>query len=649
MISVIISVSISLSIPQVISGTEEYLSNQASKINGGDLKIIESFTSNTFDKKLNELKKTNLEIKESLVYSLNLNYKSNRLYCQLLVGDYNLEPNEIIIYKDIADKLKLNVNDEIELMNQTYIIKGIDNNAFGVDQTSEMFGYCKVSAYNTVNNIPITKIVYINGDNIEKVKEDLMKIEPNFSFTTIKDQNDLIKEKLNVNIVALSTLNTMSVIMSILSILSSIIMIIIDRQKDIAIMKLISIKSKAIRKAFRFELKSFLLIPLIIGALTSIPIAKYLLTLKNVETEHNYLMYVVLGFVFYAIIYSVFINIATGTILEIKPLTVIRDEKVSYKKSFIKIGVQSVLFTILAMILYAMYIGKGASLISSFIIIAFIFIFFIITLLFIKILLMFKFKNNLITYTFKNIKSNSFSFTLTVLSIALTLWFILFGFSMETTIKESYNSGIQEKISYQYMMVSDDVIKAEDELNNSTDVNGYTKLNREIGTFISSDNNIKITVILCNINKDKYDQKFNVIRGQDLFEGLENDVLISENFSNQINKKIGEKLNVWINEEVISLNIIGIYESGGVNDNFILKAMNGKEPNKNILFLVNADNENFMQNLKNASIVNIDIMGLAILKMINEFLIVFKFLCFICIIASILFNLNMIYMNYING
>mgnify|MGYP000940286681 CR=1 FL=1 len=162
LVSVIISVGISLSIPQVIAGTEKYLNAQASEINGGDLKIIEPYLSSKFDSKIEELEIEGYKINNITGYSININYKNNRLFCQLLVGDYDLEDDEVILYKDIADKLNVAVGDTITLFDQPYIIKAIDAGPFGVDQTSEMFGYCKVSKDPTTNNLPTIKIVIIN-------------------------------------------------------------------------------------------------------------------------------------------------------------------------------------------------------------------------------------------------------------------------------------------------------------------------------------------------------------------------------------------------------------------------------------------------------------------------------------------------------
>jgi putative ABC transport system permease protein len=649
MVSVILTVGISLSIPQVISGMEEYLTGQAKEMNQGDLKIITAFSSQPFDTRVEELQADGYEVSVSEVYSISVKYHSNKLFCQLLVGDYELGAEEILLSKEIAAKLGLGVGDSLTIMDQSYLITGVEQGAYGVDATSEMFGYVKVSEFDSYNLLATTRIFYLKGTDIDRVKEELSELVPQYTYTTVADQEENTRQKLNMNLLALSTLNTMSILMSILSTISTIVMIIIERQKDIAIMKLISIGNRSIMKAFRAELKLMLLVPLAIGSCLSIPLAQYLLQLKQVKIERYHFEYAILGFVLYAFIYFIFVNIATGVIGAIKPLSVLKNEKVSWKKAVIRIVFSSFLFTLISLIGYSIFIGKGSAMVSSFAIIIFILIFFLITLLIIRLAVTFKPRNQMLRYTVKSLRSNSFSFALTVLSIALTIWFVLFGFSMETTCKESYNSSVQDKISYNYMMVSDDVAGSELELNSYKDVEGYTKLSREIGTYYNEVDSSGRAIILCGIDKEFYTQQFALLEGEDVFEGSEQEILISDKFSGQVEKSVGDTLELLVNNRKESYRIKGIYESGGVNDNFILKARGREASWQNVLFLIKADTEDFLTDIKDASFVDINVMGEAILKMLNDFLLVFKYLCGICIVAAILFNSNMIYMNHCNS
>jgi putative ABC transport system permease protein len=343
------------------------------------------------------------------------------------------------------------------------------------------------------------------------------------------------------------------------------------------------------------------------------------------------------------------LNSATGVIGAIKPLSVLKNEKVSWKKAVIRIVFSSLLFTLISLIGYSVFIGKGSAMISSIVILVLILIFFLITLLIIRLAVAFEPRNQMLRYTVKSLRSNSFSFALTVLSIALTIWFVLFGFSMETTCKESYNNSVQDKINYNYMMVSDDVSGSEMELDAYEDVQGYTKLSRTIGTYYNEIDASGRAIILCGIDRDYYSQQYILLEGEDIFEGSEQEILISDKFSEQVDQGVGDTLELLVNQQKVSYGIKGIYESGGVNDNFILKERAEEDTWQNVLFLVKADSEDFLTEIKDASFVDINVMGEALLRMLNDFLLVFKYLCGICIIAAILFNSNMIYMNHSNN
>ncbi|KGE19786.1 hypothetical protein [Paenibacillus wynnii] len=649
MLSVAIAVSISLAIPQIISETDRYLTGQVEELNGADLKIEATYASSAFDQKLDELKDKGLQVNKQSAFSTNFKQGDGQVFGSLIIGDFGLQENEIILYASLADELNIKQSDQVSIGSQTYTVKDIENIAKGVDGQSEMIGYGKVSYYQLSNEIPSIILTLINGKDIDKVKTELKNIEPGYTYFTIDDKKKAIQEELNTNAATLNILNTMSYMMTILSVLSSIFMIIVHRQQDIAIMRMLSIRMKSIKKALRMELYLVFVFPVLLGSAASIPMARQLLLsngIRNTIIDSAVMGKVFAGFLLYLVIYFIFINIATKALEAISPMFVIRGDAVSWKKSKRKIAWLSVLFSLLTMVIYTIYLGRGSALLSSILIVVCIAVFFVVTLLCIQLLSSLPIKNKLFMYTAKSIKANRYAFVITILSLTLTSLFLLIGYTLEKTVRDSYTAGIEQKVNYNYLVVSDEPAKLENALKESPEVKGYTKLYRHAGTILNNKDSLKSAQI-CDINESDYKIKFKILEGEDVFEGSANDVLISAAFSDQVQVKLGETLKMELNGSVENYRVKGIYEAGQVNQTFILRpAVN--ETQGSSLFLVKANSSNFKDSLSNVSLMHISIMGMSIMKRMQDFLSIFKWLCWICIFSSILFNLNIIYMNYLN-
>ncbi|WP_156417412.1 hypothetical protein [Paenibacillus etheri] len=649
MLSVVIAVSISLAIPQIISETEHFLTGQVEELNGADLKVEATYASSAYDRKLDELKTDGLQISKQSAFSTTFKHDESEILGSLIIGDFGLQEDEIILFAPLAEELNIKQADQVSIGNQTYTVKDIESTSRAVDGQSEMIGYGKVSFYPLTNEMPNNFITLINGDRIDEVKSELKTIEPGYTYSTIEDKKQEIQTELNTNATTLNILNTMSYIMTILSVLSGIFMIIVQRQQDIAIMRLLSIRMKSIKKALRMELYLVFIIPVLLGSIASIPLARQLLVrsgIHNTEYDSSLIGRVLAGFLLFLLIYFIFINIATKALEAIHPLFVIRGDNISWKASKRKVTWLSVLFALLTLVVYAVYLGRGSALLSSIVIVAYIGFFFVITLWCIKLLSSLPLKNKLVHYTAKNIKANRYAFVITVLSLTLTSLFLLVGYTLEKTVRDSYTAGVEQKLNYNYLAVSDDPAKLENALKESAEVDGYTKLYRQSGTLLTAQGSSKSAQI-CSINEDDYHIKYKILEGEDVFQGSADDVLISSAFSEQIEVKVGGTLKLELDGATKNYRVKGIYEAGQVNPAFILKpAVN--ESKGSLLFLVKADSSSFKENVSGVSLMHISIMGMAIMKRMADFLTIFKWLCWICIFSSVLFNLNLIYMNYLN-
>lgn len=645
MISIIVAVAISLSIPQIIFEEEHYYSDNALILNGGELKVEAPYLSSEFEEKIDSLSDNEIKVKKFTVLTTSYKKNANRFLGSLIIGDYGLKENEIILYKGLADELNVRKNDKITFGTNSYVVKEIEKTANGVDSQSELIGYGKVSSYDMDNLTPSKTVILIECNDGTALKEDLKKIESGYSYSTVADKMDSMQDELNMNATTLNILNTMSYLMTILSVISGIFLIIVQRQKEIAIMRMLSIRTKSIKKAMRYELYIMIFIPVLLGSILSNPLAGVLLRTNGIIDQglsSEVIQILISGFLLFTAIYYMFIRIATIAINAISPLFVTRNDMLSWKKSKSKIVKLSLLFIVMTLCLYSIYLGRGSALISSLAILLFVMIFFILTVIIINIVSVLPIKTKLFVYTIKNIKSNKYSFVFIILSLSLTIWFLLIGFTLEKTIRDSYTAGVEQKVNYNYIVADNNPENLSKILSESSDVTAFTKVYRSIGMLITGEEELNL-VQVSEIRQDNYKVQFNIVKGEELFAGSDDEVLISSEFSEQMKYDIGDIVKIRINDKINEYKIKGIYEAGGINQAMIIKPYVGAEESK-AMFLVESQTGNFEKKLEDASIMHISTMGLAIMNRISQFLLIFKWLCLICIFSSLLFNLNLMYM-----
>lgn len=648
MFSIGVAVSISVSIPQIVVETGRAMTGQVAKLNGADLQIIADYESNSFQEKLTELEQNGVTVRRSHVFSISFKNGSNQVFGDMIVGDYGLEANEIILYSGLAAELNVKENDSLSIGGRTYIIKALEPMALAVDGQSEMVGYGKVSSYDSLNQTPFTSIILIDSDQSEALKDELKTIEPGYKYSTIHDKEKEIENRLNTNAGTLNILNTLSYMMTILSVLSSIFMIIVQRQKDIAMIRLLSIRMKSIKRALRAELYLMLLTPVLIGGAASIPLAKRLLLAHGIAYgpfDSELFRIVGLGTLLFLFIYAVFINVATMSVEAIHPLFVIRNDTVSWGRSKRKITWLSAGFTLMTLLGYTVYLGRGSALITSLIMIFFIALYFGITMICIKVGTRFPYKRKLFMYSSKHVHANRYSYVIIILSLALTVLFMLMGYTLETTVRDSFNKGTEQKLQFNYLAVSSDTAGLEKAIKQTKDVRGYTKLYVTSGT-LSYSQGSRRSVQLCELNPNEYQVKYNVLEGEDVFTGSDQDVLISSEFRDKVHLNLGDHLKLEVDGEPREMRIKGIYESGMLNQSYILKPAEGEAKGR-VMFLLQADSAHFKDGMENVMTLHVGIMGMHLAKMISDFLSIFKWLCIICILSSVLFNLNLVYMGCI--
>lgn len=645
-ISIILSVSISLAIPQVNCTLNKTWKSQAYKQNGADLKVEMGFNSKKFNEKIKNIKEIK-DKKELLEFSATAKKSKKQTFSDVILGDYNLSSNEIILSNNVAKILKASIGDTIEVFDSKYKIKDIEEKTEAVGAQGEEMGYVKVSKAHIDKSKAYGKIVLIKSNNAEKVRKELKKAENKFTYTTVSDIEKEIDKKVDSNTMALSILNTMSIIMTIMSLISSIFLLITKSSKEIAIMKINSIECKKIEKAFRFQFYCYMLPAVLVGTFSSILLTKFILKMNNIVYKINdvNIRKIVMGAVLFIIIYMIYIIIASNLIRKIEPLTVIKVAGEKIKKR--KIIFLSLLFTVVSLIIYAKYVGSSSIISGSSVMIALIVVFFIISFILISLLTLIKPRKVTNKYYMSHMREKKSSIVFTILSLSFTILFFLIGFTLSKTIGDSFTKGLRSKVNYNYMLTSDSSVNIENKLLQNSKTGKYTKLYRINALFYNKDSIDRVSN-LCGIDDNSYKVKFKILKGSDVFEGNENEVLISSKMAKELNLKIGDFIKLNIKGIDYKYNIKGIYEAGIINtDDILIQKQSLSEDYNNVLYLANIKSDKVVESLTNISIVAIQNIGNSLENSMNNLLKMFKALCFICILASIIFNINIIYMNAI--
>ena len=245
-------------------------------------------------------------------------------------------------------------------------------------------------------------------------------------------------------------------------------------------------------------------------------------------------------------------------------------------------------------------------------------------------------------YSVKSIKNRFFSFVLIVMSLTLTLCVILIGFNLEDSIKCNFQSLLQESLPYDYYIESEDYNNIEKVLKDYN-IDGYIKASSISGKVKNNNfNSMYKNLYISEIDKNDYKLKYNIIMGNNLFEGEEG-VIISDEMRERNMLNIGDVLEIETSKGVIKEKIKGVYKSGGINTSSILKE--NVEFGDEVNYLVKSKSDDFIEKLNNSIVLSINDVGEKFAMDMGRFLKMFRILSVICILGTILFNINMVCMN----
>ncbi|MHB9941852.1 ABC transporter permease [Clostridium sporogenes] len=654
-LSIFVTTLISLLVPQIMKNTKAIMDNSIRQLNGGTLRVQVQYPSKKFNDEIASLKKEGYKVTvQELTNGYYKNSNGKKTIGRLISGKFNIGKDEIILYKSIANNIKAKVGDKIEIEypeigSKSYVVKKIENMPYGVDNDSKILGYGKILSDKNIE-IRNQGLVLINGGDGEKLKERLKNIENGYVYSSLEDKNKSVQSDVDKEIMAYTVITEMAYILSIITIITTTVMILLRRKKDFAILKMLSIKSKSLKKSMVLELSLTIIIPVILASLCSFKLSTVILAFNKTNeliSASEKVVIIFKGVFFNCVLFFLFLNIALMMLKNIEPLSIVRQDENKLKKIRKKILISSVILVPILLFAYSLYLGRLAAFAGGCFILLFIGIFLLITLCILRLITLIPFKNNVFLYGFKSIEKNFMSFTMVLLSITITIVFLLIGFTLDNTIKYSMNKTMKKSLPYDYILLQKSGRDLEKNLKNNNYVNKYSKFYNISGKVTNS--NIKSKAIrIAEIKKEDYKAQYKILEGKDIFQGSKDQIIISDKYKKTNNLKLGDFINVESLAGNFKYKIKGIYDGGEFNSQTILKEYSGigKE---SISYIIKSNSDKWMDGIKDSYAVSVDSLSDSISSMLNKSLDIFKYLCFLCIFSSVLFNMNMVYMNYIEN
>jgi putative ABC transport system permease protein len=645
-LSIVITMTVSLILPQIRMSKQEYINQAMQESNPADLVVTQSFPSKSFDKAISTYEQEGIQT--SYVHSapVYLKNENNQMMLYLLSGYENLSEDEVVISEGLANKQHLNVGDTIHLIGikeQDKALKITRIEYLPIDVVDD----AQVSGYIKTNNLESSYhsdagLVFISGKSGELLKQELQSLESGYKYKTIEDRRNELFSDLDKQIMALNLISTVGYLLAIAVLISGITMLIVRSQKDIAALMLIPIKMKDIIKAMKLEINILIFTPLILSVIFSIPLAKMILAAENISVNYTaaYMINILKFVVFNIFVFLLYRNVALKYMVNLDPVLIVKgDHGLPNRNRLRNFGIMLSLPVVFSV--YAVLLGSGTSMASNFILLITLCAIFIGILLLIELITrlpVWKYHRSTL-YTFKEIKKNKLVFVIGILNLTMMLWFILIGFGLANTLKESVDMGYQQSLPYNYLMKTSDEEALSKVLINSGDIKAFTIMHY-MDAKIENDKVSNKQVRINEIDQKNYTSKFKMTEGQDVFEGNPREILISKAYADAYKINIGNTLEITNEEKTVNYRVKGTYDSAGINNNWMLKASENQY--SDTIYLVRAVDDGFLNEVKDSYIANMNVVGDYLLSKMDSFLTSFKYICFLFIVAAVIFNVNLL-------
>ncbi|OPJ60742.1 ABC transporter permease [Clostridium oryzae] len=645
LISILITSTLSIVVPIVALNLKNYNENNIKAINGGMLSIYSNCFSREFIKELNSLDEGKYKVTlKGAGAAFFKNKDGRKIYANIILGENGLKNNQIIIAEQLAKNISLSAGDKITVINEqlgakTYDIKAIEESPMAVSSDDEIISYAKIAEKSSRPSR-----AYIQGKgNGEYLKRQLKLKDSSCRYFSIKDRKAQIKSKEDMEIGTLGILTTMAYILSSVTMVSTCLILIVRRKRDIAIMKLMSIENRDIRKALGLEMLIIVGIPVIISLVSGVFLVPVILRANYAGQCVSLIIEIAIGIkgiLLNIMFFLLVINIPFTILKGIKGISILRENEEDLNRLKKRTFILLLLIMPVIIVAYSIYIGSGINLGMSLGILVVIGLFLIICSVIIKLLTSIPFRNNAVIYTFKNVKKNFMMFSLIALSLAITVSFILVSVLMGRTIKNNVRSTLKKKLPYNYLLQKSDKDDVKGVLTKSNGVKAYTKCYVSAGKI----ENHKIEdgeIELYGIKQKDYKLKFKLVDGKNLDFRNDNGCLITTNYEKTNKLKVGDMLKIQTERGERNFKITGVYDNSFVNSNGILAPYSGG--GKREIYFISSNGHSWMNKINNSPIIAINTLGNSLSQFIERYIKLFKILSLMVIFSSLLFNVNIVY------
>lgn len=649
-LSVFLCLTVCLVTPVIKYYYEKNINQNIKDINGGDLAIfLRGNESKELKDKVKEKKDEGLKVTEKYITSTAYMMDKKQIAGRLIFeNDKDLKDNEITLSESLAEELKLSKGDNIKFkLNDSmvrYKIKNIESISKGVDRDADSLGFGRINLNAAKNKENMSLCIYISGKNGEELKKEFQKIDNKNQYVTLKDKKEEMQDNIVLESTVLNVLSSVSLTLTLVSIAVSIFMNVLKRKKDIGTMKLISVKNKDIEKAMFLEITLVILVPLIMASLLSLPLGKAFLSYKGINQDVfniGGILIVLKGFVISLLMSWICIFFALRLCNKIKAIDIVHDDEDRMMKAVRTSILKFVLILPIIVVIYGI-INKDPSFIAStLIIMGIVLAFLLFVFILIKIVSGINYRNKTFLYTFKNIRKNSFIFIFTVLSLAITITFILIGYYLKSTVSTNINKVVGKTLPYNYEIIPDGSNFDDKGITSSDKVEGYDKTYGFDGELLNKTKSTMFNDVgVEEINKKDYKAKFKIAEGANLFEKGDGNVIISDAMYNKCGFHLGDTLDIKYKDQVLHFKIKGVYKSAGINDITLYKENKELSQSKKSHYLVMSHDSSFLEDIDECIIWNMGDIGKRMIAPLEKFLKVFKILSIITVISIIIVNIN---------
>ena len=203
-----------------------------------------------------------------IIKGLDQNKKNSTFLEKILIeGDkFKIKNNEVVVGKQLAIDLNLQVGDKINLLSssfistpfgglpkqETYVVNGIFSSGFYEFDQNVIFLNLKqtLNFFNKTENDINLEIYLQNPLDADKIKNQIQELESNFFIYSWIDLNKSFFGALKVERNVMFIILTLIIIVAAFNIISGLTILIKNKTKEIAILKILGLTNKSIVKSF---------------------------------------------------------------------------------------------------------------------------------------------------------------------------------------------------------------------------------------------------------------------------------------------------------------------------------------------------------------------------------------------------------------